>query len=233
MKIGILTYHRAHNYGAILQAIAMLNVLRNMGHEVYYIDYWPNYHADSYKLFSKYNFRKLSFVNKIKYILGQLLNYSKIRTRALNFYDAIYNYIEPFCVPFSTKDKFDAIIYGSDQIWRRQITGHYNPVYFANNPLKTKLHISYAASMGKICNDERCLTKLETYFKKFNAVSVRETDLQQLLDVLHVKSSLVLDPTLLLNKMEWNSIIPTKRIVEREYLLFYNLQNNAFNRESV
>ena len=53
MKIGILTYHRSHNYGALLQAIALRHKLEQLGHEVYFIDYWPQYHQQIYKLFSK------------------------------------------------------------------------------------------------------------------------------------------------------------------------------------
>lgn len=52
MKIGILTYHRSHNYGALLQGIALREVLKRMGHEVTFIDYWPAYHRHMYALFS-------------------------------------------------------------------------------------------------------------------------------------------------------------------------------------
>ena len=50
MKIGILTYHRAHNYGAMLQAYALLSYLRNNGHDVEIIDYWPDMHRVQYAL---------------------------------------------------------------------------------------------------------------------------------------------------------------------------------------
>ena len=52
MKIGILTYHRSNNYGALLQAIALKKVLSDMGHKVTFIDYWPAYHRQMYALFS-------------------------------------------------------------------------------------------------------------------------------------------------------------------------------------
>ena len=52
MKIGILTYHRSHNYGALLQAIATRIVLKKMGHDAYYIDYWPDYHRRMYAMFN-------------------------------------------------------------------------------------------------------------------------------------------------------------------------------------
>ena len=52
MKIGILTYHRSHNFGALFQAIATRKVLSDFGNDVYYIDYWPNYHVSMYSRFS-------------------------------------------------------------------------------------------------------------------------------------------------------------------------------------
>ena len=39
MKIGILTFHYAHNYGALMQAWALKEYLQSIGHEVYFIDY--------------------------------------------------------------------------------------------------------------------------------------------------------------------------------------------------
>lgn len=47
MKIGILTYHRVPNYGALLQAVATRVVLQEMGHDVYYVDYYPEYHSNT------------------------------------------------------------------------------------------------------------------------------------------------------------------------------------------
>ncbi|MCM0343634.1 polysaccharide pyruvyl transferase family protein [Bacteroides fragilis] len=38
MKIGIVTFHRATNYGAILQAYALVSYLKSLGHEAEFID---------------------------------------------------------------------------------------------------------------------------------------------------------------------------------------------------
>lgn len=52
MKIGILTFHRAHNYGAVLQAFALQEYLRKAGHEVKIIDYNPPFLEANYKIFA-------------------------------------------------------------------------------------------------------------------------------------------------------------------------------------
>lgn len=41
MKIGILTPHYAYNYGAVLQAFALLHTLRSLGHEALIINRRP------------------------------------------------------------------------------------------------------------------------------------------------------------------------------------------------
>ena len=42
MKIGILTFHRAINYGAILQCYALSETLKDLGHDVWIVDYRPS-----------------------------------------------------------------------------------------------------------------------------------------------------------------------------------------------
>ena len=55
MKIGILTYHRTLNYGGCLQALALRKALEEIGHEVYYVDYFPDYHKRQYSVFNRNN----------------------------------------------------------------------------------------------------------------------------------------------------------------------------------
>ena len=94
MKVGILTYHRTNNYGACLQAVAMRLVLEKMGCEVYYVDYWPDYHANMYKLFSLGNLKGRSFKGKIGYLIRSLngIKAKKKRIRNFNiFLDSLVN----------------------------------------------------------------------------------------------------------------------------------------------
>lgn len=51
MKIGILTFHRAINYGAVLQAYALQRHLENQNVEVDVIDYRSEVIEESYRLF--------------------------------------------------------------------------------------------------------------------------------------------------------------------------------------
>ena len=234
MKIGILTYHRAHNYGAVMQAIATRYVYESMHHDVSYIDYWPDYHKAGYQLFSTYIFRLIpSIKGKIIYSIEQLINLKRNIQRKKLFDIAIKKYITPYCVNYPSNVNFDIVIYGSDQIWRKQSTGAFNPVYFADNPIDALRHVAYAASMGTICSKEEDKSFLKEKLKKFHMISVREESLAQLVGSVGYESKVVYDPTLLLSKDEWNEIIPTKRMIQDDYLLFYNMQKDAFCYEAI
>lgn len=225
MKIGILTYHRAHNYGAILQAIATRIVLERMGHDVSYIDYWPDYHKRKYDIFSM---RKLR-IGKLKYLKNLLLNYPVLKKRVKSFNADIEKYIQPYC----TDDmQFDAIIYGSDQIWRKQSElGDFNFVYFAAGPYKASLRIAFAASMGNV--DLSQCAKLKDYWRNFSSIGVREEDLLDCVINNGFQCELNCDPTMLLTSTDWDEILNTQRLVSEEYVLYYSLNKNAFDRKAI
>lgn len=225
MKIGILTYHRAHNYGALLQAIATRFILQKMGHKVYYIDYWPKYHQLKYKFFS---FNKLR-ANKFNYLISRIVLRNEILKRIDMFLSEISKYIAPFC----TLDKeFDAIIYGSDQIWRKQHeTGDYNSVYFADTTYSAPIRVSYAASMGNIKKEDS--NTIATLMKNFTAIGVREEDLQGFIENLGFETYLNVDPTMLFTAEDWDEILSPKRLVSEPYLLYYSLNKGVFDIEVI
>ena len=55
MRIGILTFHGAHNYGAMLQTYALKITCEKLGYETNVIDYNPEYIKRQYQYFK---FRK-------------------------------------------------------------------------------------------------------------------------------------------------------------------------------
>ena len=231
MKIGIVTYHRTLNYGACLQAIATRTVLEKLGHEAYYVDYWPKYHSKVYKTFSLTKFLKLpSFGWKLRY----LLSFPERKRRNDSFAPFLTKYIIPYCHPI--EDNYDVVIYGSDQIWRKQkALGTYNPFYFGDNKIKTKHHISYAASMGVLPDNNDDINKLKQLLSNFDKISVREENLFNIVRSLGYKNvQLTLDPTLLLTSQEWDKIIETEQYTGSPYVLIYSIgKPDAFNLKSI
>lgn len=232
MKIGILTYHRAENYGALLQAYALKTYLTQQGYEVSFVDYWPQYHVEHYRIFSSSYFKTRNLKGKVFYLLWFLFwaktRYSR-KKKLTRFMRERLNV--PQVVKYQFNDdvcnEYDAVIYGSDQIWRKQefesFTG-YNPWYFGSDNILSRQKISYAASMGKttdIDHDER--KQLSLLLKNFNKISVREYDLQQLVITLGFSAEQVIDPVFLLSNDYWSGLFPKKRKKENPYIFYYNL----------
>lgn len=232
MKIGILTYHRSHNYGALLQGYALQTYLKKLGHQTEIIDYWPEYHADLYQLIP--HFKALSYKGKVKSILLLLIGYSRILKRNRQYKQFIH---KQFCVPhkprYETKEamneiEYDLVVYGSDQIWRRSnfpLFKGFNDVYFGAYPINVKRKITYAASMGVIDVNDQDKPKLSQMLTNFDTISVREEELKQLVvDTMGHSVSLVLDPVFLLEKEEWLNLNPHLTSDSQDkYIFFYHL----------
>lgn len=234
MKVGILTYHKSHNYGALLQAIALRKVLCNLGHEVSFIDYWPLYHKSQYWAIDPIVFKNYGLKSKVSYILRTLLTLNKRTHRIKSFQKFINANIEPYCT--SSSINYDTIIYGSDQIWRKQERNGniFNPIYFGENNFSRKGDIAYAASMGKIALNESDRHDLKKWLDRFDALSVRENNLKEELEKSGITDiSVVSDPTILLDKSEWSKIFNLAPVIKDKYVLFYDLLPNSFDKQRI
>lgn len=71
MKVGIITFHNAYNYGAILQTFATQEIVKAYGHDVNIIDYRNkaiNKHYDKRKFHLK-TLPKRKFYNIPRYLI--------------------------------------------------------------------------------------------------------------------------------------------------------------------
>lgn len=222
MKVGILTYHRSMNYGALLQAYALQTFIKELGYDVSIIDYWPDYHEAMYNPFKE--FRKYNIKRKTKYIINFLFTFFRTQKRRKKHEDFIKEFLH-----LSKESQYDVVVYGSDQIWRKQhraVYNYFNPVYFGNDYINSKFKITYAASMGHIeIDSEKDKNFLLESFENFNAISLREQDLKEYIKKEFNKEyKLVLDPVFLLEKSQWMELISPRRIPKKKYILYYRLQ---------
>lgn len=232
MKIGILTYHRAENYGALLQAYATKTYLESLGHKVSFVDYWPKYHSDYFKVFSVKDFMRSPLKSKIiklnrLLLMGHTL-YKKKRTMQEFMFDQLGlqkrpQYEDRNCV---AEENYNVVVYGSDQIWRKQNMGGvgFDDWYFGSDNVRADKKIVYAGSMGKIDTDSQDDIYVKKQMSNFDEIAVRESDLQDYLAKLDVSSVLVIDPVFLLSKQEWNKLVVPQHH-KGKYILFYNLLN--------
>lgn len=233
MKIGILTYHRTLNYGGCLQALAMRLILEGFGHKVYYVDYWPNYHKKSYAIFNIDFFKKSNWKGKLMYLINTARHATFIKRRHINF-DSFHNkYTYPYCKPLS--ESYDVIVYGSDQIWRKQDgLNDYNPIYFGKNDFITKKNVSFSASMGLLPDSDTDKNIIKALLSNMNKIAVREKELKELLNHLGFDEvSQTLDPTLLVSTNVWDKILSIETYSGQKYILVYALWGDVFDINSI
>lgn len=230
MRIGVLTYHRAHNYGAMLQAYALLSFLRNHGYHAELIDYWPITHKNQYALIKPIVGNCI--LSKIKCIIATTITFIRRYMRICKFEKFSQKYLNinstiQYPMPDWGYLQYDCVIVGSDQIWRNHESDGkhigFDPVYFCQHIPKNIRCISYAASMGIIQLNKEDKDILKNYLNRFSRILVRENSLKEAIDELGFDSAIVVDPTLLLSKDEWNKFLPNKRFHTTKYVLYYEL----------
>lgn len=210
MKTGILTFSAADNYGAMLQCRCLYEVLRGLGHDVSVIDYRPEYLTAPYGLWKKGSLRHPMTMLKIS------ANFAGAVRRAREF----ERFRSQMALSPFGQGSFGAIIYGSDQIWNRNITKGIDPVFYAAAPFATGArNISYAASDGDIIPSPEEQKEIRGYLHGFHRIGVREATMQKRMDESGIPAVLNLDPVLLAGTDILNQIREPVR--EKGYVLTY------------
>lgn len=169
----------------------------------------------------------------LRYIKSRIVSWKCIGKRITNAQKFISKYIEPFCT--SITDKYDVIVCGSDQIWRKQPENFgYNTIYFGAYKIQTSKQISYAASMGGLPETQSDVDTIKELVHNLDKVSVRENDLCDFLNKNGFFDVCVcIDPTLLLSAEQWNTIIPIERPINEKYALFYEVAGMSFDEQQM
>lgn len=233
-KVGIITFHRAINYGAKLQAYALQEVLKEKC-DISIIDYRCPFIENSY--YGKKN--KVSLKTIIKY----LFFYGKIR-RIKKEKDKLYlkfnNFDQKFLI-LSEKEYFqnniseannvyDIFISGSDQVWNLRMTGHdWN--YYLDFAEERKKY-SYAASFGgDILNEDA--NNIGLKLKHFQSILVREDRGAKIVyDTTNRKVLTVCDPVFLIRKEEWISGLNlNKEKLNEKYVLLAEVAPMTYSFE--
>lgn len=189
-KIGICTLYFGNNFGAILQAFALQEVLKEMGHEVEFIkvkDIQINMNQPNADLFEES--RKYINLNE-------------------NVFDKV-------------KDKYDAIIIGSDEMWNiNNRTFEHLDEYFGKNLIADKI-VSYAPSAnGVTCEQLKEFYGDKVKFEEFDHISARDEGTQKLVkDISGRDATLVLDPTLLVSDFSKYATNPFPDL--KDYIILY------------
>ena len=232
MRIAIITFHRAYNCGAMLQAWALKTVLERMGHVV---EFPVCNHVGETKRW-QYNWTNSGHkgIRFLRSIVGRvMINLMSVPCEDILRYRyerfRINNLPERDCAPEEFDDHYDLIVVGSDQVWSARHSSSDAPLFFAENLPECVRKIAYAASCGDKPLDSDAVQRVVSALDKFSHVSVREPLAQQQLSNLSGKSiALTLDPTLLLTEDDYKAIETRPFFVSAPYLFMYTLSTDAF-----
>lgn len=183
MKIGIISMQRVKNNGSFLQAYALYSKLKAYRHDVEFIDYNDEMHAEEKKQvesFSKRVFKTIKSILNPKY--RRLVEVAKHRQLFNEKYTSFLSDIGlTKAYNYHSGKEFDLIVIGSDEVFNICQYSDKNyaiPWELFAEGLHTHKVITYAAScgqtslqkVGEIQETEHCKELLS----RFSAVSVRD-----------------------------------------------------------
>lgn len=239
MKIGLVCNFYIYNYGSILQSYALQQYIRNEGYDLEVINYHDVANTkQKIDIFLKLKWKNLLDFNKITFKLA-----TKMEMRHDNMYFAVIrrrnNACDEFVVkhfPLSKKcnsiedvqllcEKYDLIVLSSDQLWGPEdlIRDYHTLRQFP----KTIKRVAYATSFG-ISNIPSFLKDtVRDFIPQIECVSVREKTGKCIIkEICGRDVPVVVDPTMLLTKEQWRSVISEKKIIAEDYLFCYFLGEN-------
>ena len=218
-KIATLTFHRAVNYGAVLQTYALQKSIEELGFNSEVLDYRSPF------LETLHNPKDLSkYKSLIHYIYAVLKNRVKKDNRKA-FCDFRDKYIKTSKEydnesVLTSEEEYDAFVVGSDQVWNYKCTD-FDKTYFLDFVKNSNKKHSYAASVGINLDDEAIADEYKRLLSDFNNLCVREEQGKAEIERLGLKADVCLDPTMLLNAEQWKSIAKKPKFYTGKYLLVY------------
>lgn len=228
MKIGTVTFwHSKENYGAMLQCYALVRYLNKQGHEAKLLRIkaetgrdlkYPKLFRISnmiYALIHPQSFKRLKYKMKKKHQEVVERGFGDFLERNIPAYPHVYTFDEINTHPVDA----EVLICGSDQIW-----SGVSRTYFLQMCGQFK-RISYAASFGGAKYENPYATfMVKKWLKTFDLVTVREEEGLETCERLGIRATLALDPTLLLDREDYENLCrEISHSDEKPYIFLYLL----------
>ena len=217
-KVGVITLHNSPNYGSCLQTYATQVVLARVGADAEIIDYYrkdaiPENEVDralNGQLVKKMPIFKVPGVKQIAKIpVSRMVarrrapldefRHSKLALTERSYYSADELDANPPVV--------DIYCTGSDQVWNSIWNNGFDRAFYLSFAPEGKKKIAYAASIGKATLEDWEAEPMRKALSSYSCISVREQEAADLLDSIGVHGAMpVIDPTLMLNRDDWEAI---------------------------
>lgn len=226
MKIGILTFHQAENFGAILQTYALQTYLQKQGYSVEVIDYRCKSIEVHYQILnpSVLFIRKNVFISFQEYVERfRNLRDRFVRKGKFKHFIKEYLVLSPALNNIKKPLDYDIIIVGSDQVWNFYLNKGSENIYLLDFPFNEKTRkIAYAASSERNGLNRISIDILKRCLCQFDKISVRESFLQEILSSYTGKKiDICLDPTFLLDRKDYLNLLNVH--IAKKYILVYHM----------
>lgn len=215
-SVGIITFHKSRNYGAVLQAFALQQKMSELFENVEIIDYQ---NSEIAKVVKFVDIKGKGIKALAAAVLRAVFRFNK--NSAFNSYMKKYmrlsaqvdrNSIKNYC------DKYDVLITGSDQVWNIELTGN-DETYFLDFADDSKTLASYAASFGD--SEPEISDSLKSMLKRFDIITLREKImLEKVQTAIQKDIYTCCDPTLLIAADEWRGYA-SKRLSKKPYVFMF------------
>lgn len=237
-KVGVITLHNSPNYGSCLQTYATQVVLARVGANAEIIDYYrkdaiPENEVDralNGQLVKKMPIFKVPGVKQIAKIPVSRM----VARRRAPLDEFRHSKLALTERPYYSAEELDANppvadVYctGSDQVWNSIWNNGFDRAFYLSFAPEGKRKIAYAASIGKAKLEDWEAEPMRKALSSYSCISVREQEAADLLESIGVHGAVpVIDPTLMLNREDWE-VIADGWVSSEPYILVYQLNRNA------
>lgn len=245
-KVGMAVCYDTKNFGSQLQVFATIKKVEECECNVEIIRYnkriTPTFIIQTIPRLFNVSFlkSKLSGSERDKKLKQKPELMVQVKQRNQRFDEFVEEYFsEYFSEPYNGWEtlvkkcatNYDKFLCGSDQLWLPNNLGsHFYTLEFAPDD---KPKIAYATSFGVSQIPERQKKATARYLNRFQYLSTRELAGQKIIQELtEKKASVVCDPTLFFDAMDWAEMLPKRKIIEEPYVFCYFLGSNEEHRKA-
>lgn len=216
MKVAIVTFSGAQNFGAQLQSHALLSYVESLGH------------VGCHLAFRDFDARALKPRREWKDILATLYHLPQNFQRICHYRSFIKQFLK-ISSPIRSREameqcneEYDVFISGSDQVWN--CLAGINRAFYLDFVRDDKKKISYAASFGRNQVPEQYRADVARLINRMSACSVREAGGADLVESITGKRPTVcIDPVFLFSSDYWKQIAIVPRL-RKPYIFVYSTQ---------
>lgn len=223
--VGIITFHTADNYGAVLQAYALQEHLNSDSqYSARIINFCTDIHQNEYPTYPprhgnilKHSLLLMFHMMAQSELLKKKQAFQNFRTEHLKLTER-YSDPDSFC---QNPPKFDVYISGSDQVFNPGV--RYSNIYYLDFNINNSKKIAYAPSLGvtKISSEDE--VRIAACLNDFDFLSCRESQGAAILNEITGRDiPTVVDPVFLLSRNQWEVIARFPQVCD-DFIFVYDL----------